>query len=313
MLQTTTLGASAASGELRLLRFLVFALFIGRAYQAVFWDISLRALLWDERWAGGAVWLLTGLTWEEYATDIRFDILYQRIAEGIGLFWAFCAVLSLGLRADQRWARRLLRIGTGLLFFLHFLDWKDKFFWWAQLMEHAAQALAPLFLIYAVRRQQPLNSRFLWALKITLSFTFFCHGLFAYGYYPVPAPWQEWCIAVFHFPDAASAKFFLWIMGILDFVAAIGLLFRPTFALSVWYCIVWGTMTALARVWANVFWDSLGAGLHQWWFETAYRLVHGGLPLLLWLWERRFRSQTRTAPSESDARTNEDTPFASPL
>lgn len=293
------LSTTANPRVIRLLQVLVACIFIGRAYQAIFFDIHLRALLWDEDWVGGIVWILTGWSWQEYVTNIYVDIVYQRVAELIGVLWLVCGIVALQMRPDQRWARRLLRVGAVLLLFLHFLNWKDRFFLWGQLLEHAAQAFTPWFLIYLMQNKFVFTNRFLLVVKISIALTFFCHGLFAYGFYPVPADWQEWCINVFGFTDTNTVKLFLKIMGILDFAVA-GLIFwKPTFSIAVGYCIVWGTLTALARIVANVYWVSFSEDLHQWWFETLYRFVHGGLPLFLW-WLSRLQASGNSLESSQE-------------
>ena len=104
---------------------------------------------------------------------------------------------------------------------------------------------------------------------------------------------------MFGFTDINTVKLFLKIMGILGFVVA-GLIFwKLTFPVAVWYCIVWGTLTALARIIANVYWASFSEDLHQWWFETLYRFVHGGLPLFLW-WLSRLQASGDSLGNSQD-------------
>lgn len=277
--------------SLLLLQVCVAFIFVGRAYQAIFHDISMRALFWDRNYMEGIVWLFFGWSWDDYASSVGVDVALQRVAFFIGLFWVLCGVLAVGLpRFNKRWVRRVLRVGTVFLVFLHLFEWKDKFLLWGQLLEHAAQASAPLLLIYLSRAQTPISAQFIRTVKIIIALTFFCHGLFAVGWYPVPAPWIEWCISVFGFSPQGSLTF-LFTMGILDFVAAFLLFVRPLSQAALWYCIVWGFLTALARIVANFYPDIVFVSLHQWWHETAFRLIHGGLPLALWF---LLRQQTET-------------------
>jgi hypothetical protein len=80
-----------------------------------------------------------------------------------------------------------------------------------------------------------------------------------------------------------GARLFLKIAGYLDFITAF-LIFMPSNKvrnLALIYMTFWGIATAIARIWANFYWDFYVESLHQYGFETVLRLVHGGLPFCL--------------------------------
>lgn len=268
-----------APREYLLLQLMVFFLFFGRAWQAFFFSIPLEEVFWDEYWLHDIVELLTGNTWEHYVrTSESFIILLQR---AFALVWLVCAGLTWS-RLDKRWAVAVWWSGTGLLWFLFFLYFKEMFWSWGQLFEYASQAVAPIFL-YSMYRYGLNTPAYRFGLQLTIATTFFCHGLYAYGYYPQPAVWVDWCIYVF-FMSEDTARLFLWWVGVFDMLKLVIIFipFKPLQWLLLWYCLVWGFMTALARV-VSTFSPELPIDtLFQYTPEMLFRLVHGGLPLLLW-------------------------------
>ncbi|MCP4441822.1 MAG: hypothetical protein GY810_23190 [Aureispira sp.] len=268
--------------EILLLQILTITIFIGRAWQGIFWDLPLRSLLWDQNLMQGIVESIYNGSWHEYVTDPKVDTFINNLGVTFGVFWAICASIILVLKPNRKWLRIPIYIGAALLIGLAFLYWKSKYYALGQLFEYSIQISTPILLVYAVLGG--FNShKFRGALKVIIAISFICHGLYAYGYYPVPGPWLQWCLDVFMLPTESSAYTFLYLMGILDFLAAILIFFRPTFNIAIWYCIIWGTMTALARIVANFYIDAPLYSLHQWGYETMFRLVHGGLPFFLWL------------------------------
>lgn len=271
--------------NIRTLQCLVIALFLGRAWQALFWDLPLRTFFWDEELLGGVVVHLTDDTWQHYVTNesMPTDQWIDGLSIGLGLFWMICALVTpLGFRY-LRLTRAFLYAGAISLLLLAVLYAKDHYWQVAQLFEYVAQVTAPLFLV-AVYQTKSNTSRFRWGLRIVIATTFVCHGLYAYGFYPQPGAWVTWCRNILGVETDESVRLFLTTMGVLDFIAAIGL-FIPWKWIeqpAIVYCIVWGFLTALARLWGNFYSDMLLVSLHQHTYEVIYRLVHGGLPLLLW-------------------------------
>ncbi len=269
--------------EIRLLRGSVLLLFLGRAWQGVFWDLPLRTFFWDQQLMQTFVLWLTQDTWQQYVTNqsLNIDRLINSLGFSLGCFWAFCAVLTAYIRQGYRWLGFCLRLGALSLFLLALLYFKDKFYATGQLFEYAAQISAPLLLIHMLSGASNTPS-FRLVIRGIIATTFVCHGLYAIAYYPVPGTWLQWCMRILGFESDEAALYFLWVMGCLDFLAAIGLFFNRTIRYSLIYCIVWGFATALARIVGNFYWDTAWLSLHQHAYETSYRLIHGSLPLLLW-------------------------------
>jgi hypothetical protein len=271
--------------ELLGLQILVFFLFFGRAWQAIFLELPVRELLWDE-YIMTSVVNFFGYTWSYYVRNS--DAALSQLSVIIGIFWGICAILTWQIHRLGRFLRIFWWFGVFLLVCLSFLYCKEMFWAWGQFLEYSLQVTAPIFLIFAARRQQANSPAFRFWLQISIGITFFSHGLYAYGYYPQPVAWVDWCIIVFIMSENVARKFLI-IIGILDFAKlfAVFIPLRRLQFVALWYCVLWGFITALARIVANYSYDLPSESLFIYTPETLFRLVHGGIPLLLWsLWHR---------------------------
>ncbi len=279
--------------EFRLLQFLTFAVFAGRAYQHIFWDIPIRTLMWDEGLLGGVVERWTDMSWQEYVTSMEMDAWLQNIAMGLGWFCLLCAVLVWLFNANRRWMGWILRAGGVYLILLFLLYWKEKFHSAGMFIEHTLQWGTPFMLVWAVLYPYNTN-RFRFWLKVAIALTFIGHGLYAFGYYPVPGNFTDMMVMTFGMSDA-MALFWLKVAGVLDFIAAAALFIPRLVKPALIYCIIWGFITAFARIVANFSFDMPVDSLYQWWHETFFRLPHGGIPLLVyWLLKDRFAERRET-------------------
>lgn len=273
------------SKELLLVRIVVFFLFFGRGWQGLFWDLPLRTFFWDQHLLEGIITTLTGDTWQNYVTNRSFNIdqFIDSLGFGMGLFWMLCAIVVLFLKDTWKFGKWLLYFGSFSFSLLALLYFKDKFWQVGQFFEYAIQMTAPLVLAYVLYGGKN-TPRFRLSLKVVIATTFVCHGLYAYAYYPQPGVWIQWCMDILCFKEDQTARQFLIVMGLLDFIAAV-LLFVPfkwITSVAIWYCIVWGTLTSLARLVGNFYIEIPLESLHQYAYQTVYRFVHGGIPLLLW-------------------------------
>jgi len=160
---------------------------------------------------------------------------------------------------------------------------KEKFFSAGQFFEYTLQFLTPLFLIYLSNKEKWSNS-FTLIIKVAIAFTFICHGLYAVNYYPLPGNFVEMTINILGVGEE-SARNFLFAAGILDFICGVLIFFpRKISLIAIAYMIFWGLGTTLARIWANFYWEFPWASLHQWWFESLYRIPHFLIPLFLFIY-----------------------------
>lgn len=274
--------------QVGLLKWATFSVFAGRAWQHFFWDAPYRELLWDDRLMKPLIETVTPWTWEEYVTNLGVDKGIQYAMTGLGVFYAICAVLALAVEKWPTISRPILSLGAFSLAVLGLMYMKEYFLHVGQFFEYTLQFLTPVFLLM-VAKQQGISPRTAFWMKIAIALTFTCHGLYAVGYYPRPGQFVHMTMQVLDISQE-NALTFLNLAGAMDFMLAIGIFLPRKWALVfLAYAVVWGFATSLARTWANFYWDFWLESLHQWLFETVYRLPHGLVPLGLfsWIWNRK--------------------------
>jgi hypothetical protein len=269
------------SKTIRLLQFLTFSIFIGRAYQFIFFDIPFRSLFWDENLMTSIVQLFD-LSWNDYINNLEIARTQESMIQVIGGFLVFAAIATFFSHYNKKWLNRFLSFGSFILLCLSLLYWKEHFYYFGQLIEYSIQWTTPILLVLFINYQNRKEKfhQFVLITKIVIALTFIGHGLYAFGVYPVPGNFVQMCLDVFLLDDF-QATLFLKTVGILDFIAA-ALLFIPKVdKVGIWYCIIWGFLTAFARIIANFDINIPWLSLHQWLWETIVRLSHGGIPLVL--------------------------------
>lgn len=272
-----TIQQSNQSIVVNILKAATFFLFVGRAWQHLFWDAPLRALLWDQQWMEGIILFLRGGTWQEYVTSEQADQSIQMINFGFGVFYSLMAVFTLFVSEKIKRVRWLYVIATITLTFLAFLYSKEKFFHIGQFFEYAIQFMLPVVFIYVVAGKIQRSGIEL-ILKIAIALTFSSHGLYAIGIYPRPGVFIDMVINILHTSEAGAIKF-LNIAGVLDFLLSIAIFIPRISKAALIYAVIWGFLTALARVWANFYWSFPLESLHQHLYEMIYRLPHMLVPL----------------------------------
>lgn len=271
------------NNELLLLRFLTFCIFFGRAWQHWFWDIPIRSFFWDEELLKGVVETVFSLSWEDYVLSPTVETTLENITFGLGFVYAALAIVTLIVKANHnKWLKSSLWLGSFLLLLLAGLYWKEKFMSAGQFIEYALQVTTPLFLYYALHNFSSNSPSFRFWMRVSIALTFIGHGLYALGYYPVPGSYVQMTLDILGISESSTYTL-LKVMGVLDLMVVV-LLFIPRLVrLALVYCVIWGTLTALARIVANFDIEIPWESWHQWGHTTIYRLPHGGIPLLL-LW-----------------------------
>jgi hypothetical protein len=260
------------------LRLATFLLFAGRAWQHLFWDAPFRALLWDQNIMEGIVLFLRGGTWQEYVTSAATDRFIQWPITGFGIFYALMALVTLFIREKHHKKFLALYILSSVsLAFLAFLYTMEKFYHAGQFFEYAIQIMLPLLFWYTLaQRMNP--GRLLTAMKIAVALTFSAHGLYATGFYPQPGVFVDMFISILRVSETAAVKM-LFVAGILDFGVSVALFTPRLSRYALLYAALWGGLTAVARTWANFYFDFPLSSLHQHLHETLFRLPHMLVPL----------------------------------
>ncbi len=253
---------------------------LGRAWQHLFWDAPYRSFFWNESILKPIIESFTTLNWTDYITSKRTDFYIQLLIQSNGILYIFAIIAIYLFNYLRKISTNILLVTGGSLLLLALLLTKEKFYHTAQFFEHSIQFGAPFLFIYY--KSNYFNFRhFIYILKILVALTFFSHGLYAFGFYPLPGKFVDMTIQIIKCNEE-QAIFLLYIAGILDFLVAI-LIFIPFTAKPVLlYAAIWGIITAFARVFANFNVEFIFSSLHQFGYQTIYRLPHGIFPLLLY-------------------------------
>lgn len=278
---------------IRLLRISTFLLFLGRAWEHIYWEGPYRNVFYNPHGFGKVLEWLTGSTLQEIYRDHYYERLIDDFSIGVGVVFLLAAVSVLFYRRTNtllKWGVLLGVVCLGLTFYGYFVG---KHYWYGTLFEQSAQFFTPLlFLWYCSGRN---DARALLIAKIAISITFICHGLFAIGYYPQPGNFADMMIIGFGMNEDVAREALVDIAW-LDFVFAgfVLLPFNMFYGKEVWkkilrvffiflvgYAIVWGFMTALARIYTHFdtrfLWQSFEGFFHQF----LVRIPHGVLPLII--------------------------------
>ena len=263
--------------------------FAGRAYQHLFWDSPFRSVLWDQNLLEPFVNSIFNMSWKDYVTDLSIDHKIQTLIRLNGWFYLFCAIVSLTIKpTSNKIFKSILFLGGCNLVVLALLLTKNKFYHFAMFFEHAIQFSVPFLLYYFLK-----NESVRWLLpklKLIISISFVCHGLYAIGLiYPIPENFVTMTLNILPISEI-NAKQFLFIMGILDFVFAIIIFIPKLSKVSLIYAFTWGFITAIARVLSGLKYGVSLHILHQYFYQTLYRIPHGIIPLLTYLILKRNRN-----------------------
>ena len=265
----------------QLLQTAAIGLLLGRAWQHIFWDAPYRELLWDEYWMKDIVGQVLGLSWSEYVSNPLYDERIQIFTQGLGWFYVISAMAALGIQWFPRLARSVLNTSGLAIFLLSLIAWKEYSWQIGQLLEYSLQWATPLLLAASSKRSIP-EKWIRYASRAAISATFIGHGLYAAGYYPVPGNFIEMTMRSLSIGEDA-ARTFLFGIGILDILAALGVIWPVRFKTTIFaYLILWGLLTSLARVWGYFSIDFFENWWQMWIHELLMRFPHFLVPWFLW-------------------------------
>ncbi|WP_299524884.1 hypothetical protein [Winogradskyella sp.] len=271
----------------------VFLIFIGRAYQFLFFGSPFRELLWDESLMTPLIEGLFKIPWNEYASDLRVNSWIELSTKLSAVVFILSAVLAIFWFkiSFSKLKRSILGIGVVILIFTGICIVKSKNYDILQFFELAIQITAPVILLFSEKLLSKTNTSLMAVLKIAIVLVFISHGLFAMGVMPVPGYFIDMTIGILGF-DETKARQFLFIVGFLDVLASIGIFFSRTAPFAFFYLIIWGTVTALARFFIGLAFSPLEYAAHHNLYLTIYRLPHGLLPIAAYLLLEQFKTET---------------------
>lgn len=247
-------------------------LFVGRTIQAGIGNPSIAELIGDEGFM--SPFISWGYSWTQYSEEL-YPVLVDACSNA--LFVAWCIIL-LGLAIPV--SRKPSLVAGAVLALLETMaSLAGEYFWYFQAAARTLFALTPGILLLYQRGSEQWYTVGKWASALV----FTSHGMFAMNILPVPGFYGDMLTVVLGVQEQ-SAAFILWMAGLLDLLAAASLIFmkKPPSGLLIWM-IVWGTMTALARVVtgfeASMPWESISTSVA----ETFIRVAHGMVPWALYM------------------------------
>lgn len=267
---------------LLLLKTSAFLVFIGRAYQHLFWDAPFRCLLKDEHLLKPITTHLFGIDWNNYITILGRDANIQTLIKLQGFVYLIMAFVVVFIHSNsKKWMRIVLYIGGFSLVFLSFLLCKEKSYQIPQFFEHSIQFGVVFLLLFYLKNLDDLI--LLFYIKVLIAITFVSHGIYALGvFYPIPSNFVTMVLNTLPIKETLVVNA-LFVMGVMDVLVAL-FVFVPKLAKWIlFYAFIWGTLTALARIVSGLHYEISFQILHQYLFETVYRLSHGLLPLSAYL------------------------------
>jgi hypothetical protein len=260
------------------LRLTVFLLFIGRAWQHISWSGPYGNLFYSERYLGKLIEFTTGLNRHEYLSSTGVSDFLANVNFVFGIVFLVAAFCVLLVNKRKSYYKATMKIGWYLLFIVAFGYFAEKNHTWGQLLEYSAQLITPYLLLMAVKYK--MKKKFVFIAKLAIAITFICHGLYAFGYYPVPGAFIDMMIKGFGMNEP-QAVYWLRVFGVVDFAFAIGIFIPYVSRYFLLYGLIWGFLTAFARIYTQVNLDFLEANLSQYTHEFLVRIPHFIIPLLL--------------------------------
>lgn len=264
--------------------------FVGRAIQFYWNDAPLRILAWDENLMRPILERYFNISWEAWTLRPENEEIIIATAQKIALLYAVAALACLGFLFSltatfKNTFRIIIGIGVLLLIFTYFLYAKDKGYRITEFLEYAIQWGAPLLLIF---HDFLSEKKLLLLLKGLCAAVFFSHGLYAMEYYPLPVSYVNMTINSLGVGEA-FAKFFLNSIGYFDISAAMLIWHHRTAKYIVYYMLIWGFLTTVARLYGNWYSDMWEISMQQYFHEVLLRFGHFLLPLSLciFFWQTR--------------------------
>ena len=273
------------------------------------WDSHIRSLLWNEEAVSPLLEKYTSLSWEDYA--LESDPFITTGIEWLGIILMLGAVLTLLMRIPYLAIFKWFLIPLWSIMALDsFSNYFDVHYQSGMLIEYLLQAVMPLLFLLILVFPKRLKT-WAWFASLVVAACFVGHGLYAVGFHPVPWSFQVMTMDLLGISEESS-KSFLYTVGVLDFAAGLAILIPVLRRPALYYMVIWGGATALARILAHYDPAEKYNGMDPWIAECVVRTSHWMVPILLLmllpLWNKNGRltlslleisSQTRRVLSKA--------------
>ncbi|EDM26884.1 hypothetical protein LNTAR_06549 [Lentisphaera araneosa HTCC2155] len=260
-------------------------------------DSPLRALLWSESIVSPFVnfW---GMTWQDYANVS--DYLARILEKTVGLYFIFAAGLCFYMKAGavSLWQKRVFHVlayFTALHILLKYLALDQEI---PIMLEYVLQGFSPLLFLAFLHKKTAgeatgefyLSHYKISATRLLISACFIGHGLYAAGWPYQSVKFVRMLSGTF-FIDFELAAAIVQGIGIIDIMLGIIVFIKAFEQVSLIHMAFWGFVTAGSRIVSQVIVPNDWSHWHLWSLETSVRLIHGVLPLFLFLYLRNQQEE----------------------
>ena len=259
--------------------------FTARAIQMFAADAPYRILLWEENLMKPLLENYFSISWKNWTTNVDNELIIQEMAFYSGLFFLATALGSvvlanrISLHKNLRFfAGAIVALGLLLLLLNYALYARDRSNHVTEFLEFALQWGSPLLLLI---RTHITEKQLIIGIKILVATVFFAHGLYAAGLLYTPANYVGYVMGTLPMTET-EAKFFLEIVGIADMVFAVLIFSNRILKFSIYYFVIWGFLTTMARLYCNWHTDMWQISLQQYFHEMLVRFPHFLMPFAIW-------------------------------
>ncbi|MFT5881841.1 MAG: hypothetical protein ACI9FG_000331 [Crocinitomicaceae bacterium] len=242
------------------------------------WGSQIRSLLWNEEAVSPLLEKYTSLSWEDYA--LESDPYITNGIEWLGIILMIGAVLTLLMRIPYFAIFKWFLVPLWAILALDsFGNYAYVNYQSAMMIEYVLQAGIPLLFLWVLVWPM-MPKTWAWVASLCVCACFVGHGLYAVGYHPVPWSFQVMTMDILGISEERALAF-LYTVGILDFIAAIAILIPQLRRPGLYYMVMWGGITALARILAHYDTAQKYNGMDPWIAEFVVRTSHWLFPILL--------------------------------
>jgi hypothetical protein len=269
------------------LRFGAVAMFLARAYEYIRWGGPFRDIFYHPQGFGGWYAELMDTPLHELLSDPFYESALDWFSDGIGVLFILTALMLLFYEKVSKLSWILWVSSAFLLLHYYGLLYHKNLVQYGIFFEHAAQFVIPWCFVFFAEKKEKLA---VLICVIGASITYFSHALYAIGYYPQPGHFVDMMIAGFGMTEDVAREALVHI-GYLDIVFAFLVLLTPwvyekkglrfLMTVNIWYGILWGALTALARTYTSYTSGMVLHWLDQHMFQTIVRVPHFVVPLVV--------------------------------
>ncbi|MCI5059190.1 MAG: hypothetical protein MRY83_23965 [Flavobacteriales bacterium] len=250
-----------------LIKLSLICVIIAYLVQGLCWEFPFLDVFWNKHFFGHFT-----NDWEQYIRSEIPHSLHKNLSIGFILI-----LLITGITVFTNRLVQMLKIMFIILLILSMLKFYENGFRIGIFLEYGIQFTLPLLLYYQLKTKFTKTKTI---ALMAIAITFLGHGLFAISYYPQPGTFLDMFSNILGLNEANSKRMLI-LFGFLDIVLLPSLIWKKTRKYSIYYFILWGFLTAFARLWANFGIYSHSDFVIQWFWQFLVRLPHGLIPLYI--------------------------------